>query len=71
MFQEININPVQPSLLRDQLNVFTTAVRPSRPQRIHPVFERNQVQFNASGEVGNNDTRAAKAWSRGSTTSFR
>jgi tetratricopeptide (TPR) repeat protein len=61
MFQEININPVQPSLTETNLNVFTNG-GPARPglNEFTPLFERNQVQFNASGEVGNNDTKGGE-----------
>jgi hypothetical protein len=61
MFQEININPVQPSLTETNVNVFTNG-GPARPglNEFTPLFERNQVQFNASGEVGNNDTKGGE-----------
>jgi hypothetical protein len=57
MLQEININPVQPSLSETNLNIVTQG-GPARAgfNEFTPLFERNQAQLNATGVVGNNDT---------------
>jgi tetratricopeptide (TPR) repeat protein len=59
LLQDININPVQPSLAETNLNVFARG-GPTRPgfNEFTPLFERNQVQLNLSGEAGSNDTLA-------------
>jgi tetratricopeptide (TPR) repeat protein len=57
MLQDININPVQPSLSEANLNLITQG-GPAQAgfNEFTPLFERNQAQLNASGIVGNNDT---------------
>jgi tetratricopeptide (TPR) repeat protein len=57
LLQDININPVQPSLSETNLNVVTRG-GPAEAgfNEFTPLFERNQVQLNASGLVGNDDT---------------
>ena len=57
LLQDININPVQPSISETNLNMNTRG----GPAEIGfneftPLFERNDAQLNASGLVGNNDT---------------
>jgi len=57
MLQEINVNPVQPSLSEANLNLITQG-GPARAgfNEFTPLFERRQTQVNASGVVGNEDT---------------
>jgi tetratricopeptide (TPR) repeat protein len=57
MLQDININPVQPSLSEANLNLITQG-GPARAgfNEFTPLFERNQAQLNAAGVVGNNNT---------------
>jgi hypothetical protein len=59
LLQDININPVQPSLSVTNLNTII-AGGPARPgfNEFTPLFERNQAQLNFSGEVGSNYTFA-------------
>jgi ferric-dicitrate binding protein FerR (iron transport regulator) len=59
LLQDINITPVQPSLAETDLNIITSG-GPARPgfNEFTPLFERNQVQLNASGLVGNHTTYA-------------
>jgi tetratricopeptide (TPR) repeat protein len=62
LLQDINVNPVQPSLSETQVNSFTRG----GPFRLglneySPLFERNQAQLNVSGQVGSNDTFASEA----------
>ena len=62
LLQDININPVQPSLSETNLGIITSG-GPARPgfNEFTPLFERNQAQLNLSGEVGSDDTRAEEA----------
>jgi tetratricopeptide (TPR) repeat protein len=62
LLQDVNINPVQPSLSETNLNIFTGG-GPTTPGlgEFTPLFERNQAQLNVSGEIGNNDTKAGEA----------
>ena len=57
MLQDININPIQPSLSEVNLNLATQG-GPAQAgfNEFTPLFERNQVQLNASGVAGNNNT---------------
>jgi tetratricopeptide (TPR) repeat protein/opacity protein-like surface antigen len=57
MLQDININPVQPSLSEANLNLVTQG-GPAEPgfNEFTPLFERQQAQLNVSGVAGNNDT---------------
>ena len=57
MLQDININPVQPSLAETNLSLVTRG-GPFKPgfNEYTPLFERNDVQFQASGLAGNEDT---------------
>ena len=62
LLQDININPVQPSLSETNLGIFTGG-GPARPgfNEFTPLFERNQAQLNLSGLVGSNWTRGNEA----------
>ena len=57
MLQDININPIQPSLAEANLNLVTQG-GPAQAgfNEFTPLFERNQVQ-NATGLVGNEHVR--------------
>ena len=57
MLQDINVNPVQPSISETNLNIITSG-GPSEAgfNEFTPLFERNQIQLNATGEFGNHDT---------------
>jgi tetratricopeptide (TPR) repeat protein len=57
MLQDINVNPVQPSLSEANLNLVTQGGPADAGfNEFTPLFERQQAQVNASGVVGNNDT---------------
>jgi len=57
MMQDININPVQPSVSSTNLNIVTAGGPASTGfNEFTPLFERNKTQFNASGFGGSNDT---------------
>jgi Tfp pilus assembly protein PilF len=62
LLQDININPVQPSLGATNLNIITQG-GPVRPgfNEYNTLFERNQAQLNLSGVVGSNATRGEEA----------
>ncbi len=62
LMQDINVNPVQPSLAETNLNIVTLG-GPSRASfnEFTPLFQRNKTQFNASGIAGNNDTYGGEA----------
>ena len=62
LLQDININPVQPSLSVTNLNIITSG-GPARPgfNEFTPLFERNQAQLNATGIVGNQATYGDEA----------
>jgi hypothetical protein len=57
MLQDLNVNPIQPSLSEANLNLITQ-VGPARAgfNEFTPLFERRQTQLNATGVAGNNDT---------------
>jgi tetratricopeptide (TPR) repeat protein len=57
LLQDININPVQPSLSETNLNIVTRG-GPAHAgfNEFTPLFERQQAQLNVSGVAGNNDT---------------
>ena len=57
MLQDININPVQPSLAETNLSLVTRG-GPFKPgyNEYTPLFERNDVQFQASGLEGGQET---------------
>ena len=62
LLQDININPVQPSLSATNLNIVARG-GPTTPGfgEFTPLFERNRAQLNVTGELGNKDTRAGEA----------
>ncbi len=62
LLQDININPVQPSLSETNLGIITSG-GPARPgfNEFTPLFERNQAQLNVSGVVGSDWTRGEEA----------
>ena len=72
LLQDININPVQPSLSETNLGIITGG-GPARPgfNEFTPLFERNQAQLNAIGRVGNDEHAATRRWSPASTTGSR
>lgn len=57
LFQDININPVQPSLSQPNVGLITSG-GPARLgfNEFTPLFERNQAQFNVSGLAGSHST---------------
>ncbi len=62
LMQDININPIQPSLAETNLNVLARGGPVSSGfNEFTPLFERNQTQFNVSGVGGNNDTSGGEA----------
>jgi len=62
LMQDININPVQPSIAATNLNIVTLG-GPATPgfNEFTPLFERNKTQFNATGFGGNEDTYGGEA----------
>jgi Tfp pilus assembly protein PilF len=62
MLQDININPVQPSVAATNLNIVTLG-GPATPgfNEFTPLFQRDEAQFNVSGFGGNNDTLGGEA----------
>ena len=61
MLQDVNINPVQPSLSVTNLNTFTRG-GPAEVgfNEFTPLFEQNSTKVDVSGVVGNNGTRGAE-----------
>ncbi len=58
LLQDININPVQPSLAETDLNIITRGGPTAAGfNEYNTLFERNQAQFNLSGLIGNDWTR--------------
>lgn len=57
LLQDVNINPVQPSLAVTDFNIITTG-GPARPgfNEFTRLFESNGAQLNATGIVGNQET---------------
>jgi len=62
LLQDINMNPVQPSVSSTNLNIVTSG-GPSDPgfNEFTPLFERNQIQANLTGFSGSNDTNGGEA----------
>lgn len=62
LLQEVNINPIQPSLLENDFDILTRG-GPARPgfNEYTALFDRNHVQLDATGVVGNNQTRGGEA----------
>jgi tetratricopeptide (TPR) repeat protein len=57
MLQDINVNPVQPSLSEANLNIVTQGGPADAGfNEFTPLFERQQTQVNAAGVVGNKNT---------------
>ena len=62
MLQDININPVQPALGETNLKVGPGAgARTPGFNEYTALFERDMVQLNGTGLVGNNDTDGGEA----------
>lgn len=61
LFQDININPVQPSLNVTGLDIFSGGPFRIGLNEYTPLFERNRAQLNLTGQVGNNNTWANEA----------
>lgn len=62
LLQDININPVQPSLIETDLNIVTQGGPASAGfNEYNTLFERNQAQFDATGIVGSEWTRGAES----------
>lgn len=57
LFQEVNINPIQPSLAETNLNIFTQG-GPATPgfNEFTPLYERNTAKLDATGFGGSNNT---------------
>jgi len=62
LLQDVNVNPVQPSLSETNLNIITLG-GPARPgfNEYTPLFTQNQAQFNATALGGNKDTYGGEA----------
>lgn len=62
LLQNININPIQPSLSETNLNIITQG-GPANPgfDEFTPLFERDRFQLNASGVIGNQNTFGGEA----------
>jgi tetratricopeptide (TPR) repeat protein len=57
MLQDINVNPIQPSLSQTNLNIVTHGGPANAGfNEFTPLFERRQTQINATGVVGSDDT---------------
>jgi hypothetical protein len=62
MLQDININPIQPSRSEANLNIVTAGGPASAGfNEFTPLFERNQMQFDADVLAGNNSTWGVEA----------
>ncbi|TDG12416.1 tetratricopeptide repeat protein [Seongchinamella unica] len=60
--QEVNINPVQPSIAETHLNVVTLGGPAAAGfNEFTPLFQRNETVFNVSALAGNNDTYSGEA----------
>jgi tetratricopeptide (TPR) repeat protein len=62
LMQDININPIQPSVSETNLNIVTIggSATPGFDE-FTPLFQRNQTQFDMTGFGGNNDTHGGEA----------
>jgi len=62
MLQDVNINPVQPSLSATNLNIVTLG-GPAQAgfNEFTPLFQKNQIRVDATLQAGSNDTRAGEA----------
>ena len=63
MLQDININPVQPSLSEPNLSLVTPRGGPAEAgfSEFAPLFERNEANLNLSGVAGNENTYGGEA----------
>jgi tetratricopeptide (TPR) repeat protein len=62
LMQDVNINPVQPSLSVTNLNIATIGGPAAAGfNEFTPLFQRNKAQLNVSGFGGNNDTYGGEA----------
>ncbi len=62
LMQDININPIQPSVSATNLNIVTLGGPAAAGfNEFTPLFERNKAQLNATGFGGNNDTAGGEA----------
>lgn len=57
LLQEVNVNPIQPSLAETNLNIFTLG-GPATPgfNEFTPLFERNSAALNVNGFAGSQNT---------------
>jgi tetratricopeptide (TPR) repeat protein len=62
MLQDVNTNPIQPSVSSTNLNIVTAGGPASAGfNEFTPLFERNKTQFDATAMGGNNSTTSAEA----------
>ena len=62
LMQDININPVQPSMSETSLNIITSGGPASAGfNEFTPLFQRNKAQVNISALAGSNNTRGGEA----------
>jgi tetratricopeptide (TPR) repeat protein len=62
LLQDVNINPLQPSIAATNLNIGTSGGPASAGfNEFTPLFESNQTQLNLSGFLGNHDTSGGEA----------
>jgi len=62
LMQDININPIQPSVSATNLNIVTLGGPAAAGfNEFTPLFERNKAQLNVTGFGGNNDTHGGEA----------
>ncbi len=61
LMQDININPIQPSVSETNLNIITIG-GPATPgfNEFTPLFERNMAKLDVTGFGGNNDTHGGE-----------
>ena len=61
MLQDINLNPIQPSVSSTNLNIVTMGGPASAGfNEFTPLFERNQAKLDITAAGGNNDTRTGE-----------
>jgi len=66
MLQDVNINPVQPSVSESNLNVVTQGgPATAGHNEFTPLFERNRASATLTGFAGNNDTLGGEAVASG------
>jgi tetratricopeptide (TPR) repeat protein len=66
MFQDVNMNPIQPSIASSSLNI-VTAGGPTSPgfNEFTPLFEKNTGRLDVSGFLGSNDTHGGEVVASG------